>query len=291
MIKNKRSKLKGKQVDLLVLLGMLAVMCAYSIVTAHNFWGKPLFVGVVMCVPATLYLGWRRPKPWKKIMLASTLFGLLCGFLFEFIQVSAGAYYIVPTVFPKLFGFLPPDNFLGHFLMSLLTFTFYEHFVNKESSKVISPRYRHILIAVIGADALLIAMHFLAPNLLHISYSYGIFGVIALVPLVRLLIIHPKYYRDVALMMPYFFCAYFSFELIAVKYKWWIYPSAHYLGYVQFLGLKFPFEEFFFWIMLYAATITSYYKTYLDLPLTKGAHQSKQRSKTGKLARQSVIVS
>lgn len=267
---NKKLKLSHKQVDLLVLSGLLAVMCLYSIAAAHTIWGKPLLVGIIMCVPATLYLGWRKPKPWKKILLASIIFGLLCGFLFEFIQVATGTYYIVPTVFPKLFGVLPPDNFLGHFLMSLLTFTFYEHFVNRESSETISPRYRKVLVAIICADIALVIIHYSAPSLVsHIRYSYDIVGLIALLPLIRLLITRPKYFRDVALMVPYFFCAYFLFELIAVKYSWWVYPSAHYIGYVQFLGLKFPFEEFFFWIMLYAPTITSYYITYLDLSTLK----------------------
>lgn len=229
---------------------------------AGTYFGKALIGGAAFMLPSIAYLSMRSKKPWKKIVVATLVFGLLFGFLFEFIQEYTNTYLVVSRVFPKLFGVLPLDNVLGHMMMACLTFTFYEHFINRHSDSSISPI---IKLAVYPAIILMIAeitIHTTHPSLLMLHYSYAWLGALAVTPLLYLLARRPAYTRDVFLMVPFFFILYLVVELDAVRYGWWIYPGHGYIGWVTLFGRHFPFEELFFWMFFYAAAITSYYVLY-----------------------------
>ena len=71
-----------------------------------------------------------------------------------------------------------------------------------------------------------------------------------------------------ALISIYFFSLYFFAELTAVNLNWWIYPGNNYIGWVTVFNTTFPFEEFFFWMMFYAATLISYYEVWVNNDIT-----------------------
>jgi hypothetical protein len=54
------------------------------------------------------------------------------------------------------------------------------------------------------------------------------------------------------------------FELTGLELQLWTFPGTHFIGWVDLLGYKFPFEEFFFWFVLSAITILSYYEFFDD---------------------------
>src|SRR5688572_9195344 len=124
---DKRVSPHSKRVDFLFLVALVIVVVPYSILTAHSFFGKPVIVAAILCLGGAAYLGVRASKPWRKIIYGTLIFGGLYGFIFEFVQVYAGAYVMTDTLLPKVFGVLALDNVAGHMLMAFLTFTFYEH--------------------------------------------------------------------------------------------------------------------------------------------------------------------
>jgi len=192
------------------------------------------------------------------------VFGLLYGFFFEFIQEFNRAYSVESRILPRLFGVVPLDNILGHFMMSLLIFTFYEHFINPKTSNKIS---RYVWLPIVMASAasvIAVMLYYLNPNLIKLSYSYLIFGCIAVIPPIVLAYKNPRYAREFSLMIPYFFILFFVIEIIAVRHSWWIYPGDQYVGWVQLGDLRYPFEELLFWMLFYAATLVSYYKIFVD---------------------------
>lgn len=44
----------------------------------------------------------------------------------------------------------------------------------------------------------------------------------------------------------------------------WVYEGNNYIGWISLFNTSFPFEELFFWMMFYAASIVSYYELFID---------------------------
>lgn len=263
------TSLDAKRLDILVLVLLITAAFFYNTLVANTYLGKALLGGIVFIVPSIVYLGIREQKPWRKIFIATLIFGGLFGFFFEFIQEYSGTYLVISRVFPKLFGVLPPDNVLGHMMMACLTFTFYEHFINRHSTPVVAPKITkvsYITLAVVAAE---IVIYFVRPSLLSFHYAYAYLGLLAIAPIAYLLLTKPHYARDILLMIPFFFLLYLAVEIIAVKYSWWIYPGHYYVGWVSLFDQTFPFEELFFWMFFYAAALISYYKLTIDRPATE----------------------
>jgi len=64
-------------------------------------------------------------------------------------------------------------------------------------------------------------------------------------------------------MMFFFFFVWFLAEIVVLKTAGWTFPG-QYIGMVTILGVTFPLEELFFWMLWYSVTIISYYEFFLD---------------------------
>lgn len=250
--------MNAKRIDVLVLILLAELAVLYNFFAVGSFFGKAMFGLAAFTIPPVIYLALRHKKPWKKIILATLVFGGLFGFIFEFVQETNLAYTVLSTIFPK-FVLLPIDNIIGHMLMALLTFTFYEHFLSESRSKVVPKRLGKIALIAGIVGVLLVIAYLFMPQLVSFSYSYAILGLVAIAPLVVYIYKHPTDSIRMVAMIPYFFILYLVVEMFAVDNGWWIY-QAEYVGNVSLFRLNFPFEELFFWMFFYAATITTYYK-------------------------------
>ena len=63
----------------------------------------------------------------------------------------------------------------------------------------------------------------------------------------------------------YFFVYYLIYEITGLQLGWWIFPGK-YLAWVSVLGVNFPLEELFFWIVLTSISILSYYEFFDENP-------------------------
>jgi hypothetical protein len=255
---------EAKRCDFVVLLLLIVAADIYARLTTRVYIGRDLFGAVAFCLPGTVYLGLRSPKPWKKIFVATLLFGFLFGCFFEFIQQSNQSYVIAATVIPKIFGFLSLDFVIWHILMAAYVFTFYEHFINKTKDDAVSPRAKVMIIITLIVLAATIVLHYAHPNALSFKYAYAYFGTVAVIAPFALAYKKPGYIRDLTLIAPFFLAFYFVIEWIGVPRQWWIYPSHHYLGWVSVQSLHFPIEELIFWMLLYPAALVAYYKIFVD---------------------------
>lgn len=253
----------NKKVDVFVLILFLFFGISYSIFTKDLLIGRAVFAFAIFTLPQVAYLGIRKNKPWKKIIFATLIFGTLNGFFFEFIAEFNRSYSVISTVFPKILGIVPVDNILGHTMMTLLTFTFYEHFMSIRKSSSISSKSKYAILISLSAIIISLFMFSHNPNLLRFDYTYFYMGLAAIIPPVILGIKKPQFIKDMAVTAIYFFFLYLSLELLAVKYNWWIYKGT-YIGRVTLFNYSFPFEELFFWMLFYAASLVSYYKIFID---------------------------
>jgi len=56
----------------------------------------------------------------------------------------------------------------------------------------------------------------------------------------------------------------FTYELTALHLGLWSFPGEHFIGWVDILGYRFPFEEFFFFIVLASIAGLAYYEFFDD---------------------------
>lgn len=235
-MKNKRDLFA---VSLFILVSLL-VWLAFDL---KPLWGFSLF----SLLPVT-YFGFRKKLPQKRILYGSVTLGLILGSFFDLIQ-SFNKAWVVNLVIPwKIFGVLPIDNILGYFFMTLLVLTFYEYFF--VPATVIAQRFyrANILIIII---VLAVFMTFaIRPNWFLLPYSYLIGGMVAALVTIIGLIRHPELLKNTLLAGTYFILVWLFVELTALKTGGWSFQGK-YLGWVDISGLRFPFEELFFWMFWY----------------------------------------
>ena len=256
--------MSAKTIDVVVLIFLVLLGSLYTFLTRDLFIGKGLISAVVLAIPGVIYLGLRGKKHWKKIIISTLIFGALFGFIFEFIQEFNNSYHVVSSVFPKILGVVPLDNILGHIIMAFGTLVFYEHFVDRRKSSGISRHIYFVLLPTLFIIPLVLIVFFVNPELLKIPYPYLYAGVAAIIPTIILGFSRPAFVKDMAVTAIFFFFLYFIYEIFAVKYSWWIYPGNNYIGQVSIIGITYPFEELFFWMMFYAASLVSYYELFVD---------------------------
>lgn len=254
-------KNKNKLLDLIIsfLLFFGGLFVAFILNT------KPLIGGLISLLPSIIYLSLKEKKNWKKIFWAVLFFGIIWGFCFDLVETYNKAWEVTRLVFNlKFFNILPLDDVLGFILMTLIIVVFYEHFVDDEKKKKISPNLRYALGGSLLFFLLIIVLFALNyQQLLSSYYTYLYGGLAAIIIPVILSFYRPKLLNKFLLMSALFFFIWLAEEWVAIKTGGWVFEG-NYIGMVTFLGVAFPFEELFFWMLLYAPAIVSYYELFID---------------------------
>ncbi len=238
----------------------------YAYLTGDLYIGKPLFVATFYMITIVPYLSIRQKKDWKKIALATFIFGVVWASFFDFIAEFTHSWNTVSLVFrQKILGVLPIDNLLGYVMMTLGTLVAYEHFVIEKRRRGVSPNFIFGLLLGLFGVAITLVVYVIQPGLLlKIPYPYLFMGLAAIAFPILLGIKRPGMIKKMGVMAGFFFVVYLVHELLAVDYKYWIYTGNNYVGWVTILERTFPFEEFFFWTMFYAASLVSYYEIFIN---------------------------
>lgn len=250
----------NKKIDFLILLFLLATTAG-----AWLFLNlKPMIGGLFFTFIPSFYLIARKKKNFKKIFWAVFAFGILVGLAFDFLETVSQA-WVVPRIFLpwRLFGIWPIDDLLGYIEMTLLMVVFYEHFLDDEKSKKISKNLFIVLIGLSLSIIIIWGLFIINPASLKISYAYLKGGLIAIILPVILGWWKPRLIPKFLAMTAFFFPVWLTAEIIALKTGGWVFPG-QYLGLIEIFGVKFPFEELFFWTLSYAAVLTAYYEFFID---------------------------
>ena len=100
---------------------------------------------------------------------------------------------------------------------------------------------------------------------LDIPYFYLTAGIVlGIIPISIVLFEYPRLIAKFFKTAAYFFYLNFAYEITALKLGIWDFPGDQFIGWVTFFGMRFPFEEFFFWIILGAIAMLSYYEFFDD---------------------------
>ena len=251
----------SKKVDLLIVFVLLGITAIVSLV----FDFKPLIISLSYLLLPSIYLILREKKNFWKIFWAVIIFGIIFGLGFDFIVTLNEGWVVTRLVFPfRLFGFYPLiDDILAFMLMTLFMVVFYEHFLDDEKNRRISRNLKWVLFLSLIVLVFIFIVYIINPNLLRVPYTYLVSGLFAIAFPLAVCLYRPRFLEKFLKLAAFFFVVWFVLELAALKGGGWIFPG-EYIGMVEIFGLRFPFEELFFWMMWYAAAIVSYYEVFID---------------------------
>ena len=250
-----------KKIDLLV----ISLIVIISAIIGLRFNLKPLIIAIFAWFIPPLYLSIRKKKNWPKILLATFVFGGIFGFVFDFIETINKAWYVGRLVIPwRILGVVPIDDIIGFLFMTFFIVVFYEHFIDDEKNRQLSKNFIWSLIPS-ALVMLVIILVFITSGSTRfdMSYIYLKGGLAAILLPVIISFWKPKLLGKLLKIGVFFFFLWFLSEIVALKTGGWIFPG-QYIGTVSILGVTFPFEEFFFWMMVYASSIVSYYELFVD---------------------------
>ncbi|MCR4280256.1 MAG: hypothetical protein NUV82_02405 [Candidatus Komeilibacteria bacterium] len=229
--------------------------------SAEFFTSLLLFFGLPL-----LYLCFQNPLKIKKTILFS-LSTLVIVIVLDYICVATGIWLVENSVIGfRLLGYVTIENIIWLPIYTMFIIMFYEYFYEYgDTDYSYRPRlkYLYILFGVILLGFLLI--YFINEQWLYINYWYLKFGVIlVLLPIILTLSTKPKLFNKFLKVGVYFFYSSFLYEITALHLNQWVFPGGGIVGRFSLGQMWFPIEELFFWMILGAMGILSYYEFFDD---------------------------
>jgi hypothetical protein len=125
---------------------------------------------------------------------------------------------------------------------------------------------KYLIIVFYIVLAVFAMLYYFAPDLLRINYFYLKMGIaLAVIPVVGILLKFPKFWNKFLNIGVYFFISNFIYEITAVRLGHWSFPAEHQLiGMVQFMNVRFAFEDLLFWMILTAMAVVAFYEVFDD---------------------------
>jgi len=235
-----------------------------NIVHSNFFVSILLFLGL----PA-IYLSFRAVKYVPKISFVSLFVTLPIMIVVEYFGNISLSWSFPPSIFPfKLFGIVILEVLIWAFFNVYFVLLFYEYFLDHcIKVHLFEPRLKYLLsgILIVFIAFLFIIFNYTIPP---IPYFYFVFGVFLFaLPIVLQLIFYSRTKKVLVKMLKaaaYFFYLSFIYEILAMNYGWWGFPSDSFIGWFSILGFKFPLEELMWWIMLFALAVLCCYEFFDD---------------------------
>lgn len=218
-------------------------------------------------VPAA-YLFIRKPCPLKRILSASIFFGLVLMFEMDFLAELNEVWVVPNPLFSaKILGVATIDIMIWSFLWVFFVVVFYEHFFEHEKIGRISPNFIYGLSSAFSILLTVLLLYSINPEILKFNYAYLILGISSFAPFAFSAIRNKVLVRRLALrfikVASFFFFVHLAHELTAVKLGQWYFPAQS-IAYVELVSVRFPIEEFVFWIVLSTAILLADYEYFID---------------------------
>ncbi|MBV9159043.1 MAG: hypothetical protein JO019_00395 [Candidatus Kaiserbacteria bacterium] len=203
----------------------------------------------------------------RKGALFSIILGIPFIIIVDYLGHVNGQWYITETAFPvRLLGLLAIEDVFWAIFLSFFMLAFYEYFFDSKRNRSLWPSHlKYLILFLVAVSLMVVIVSVFIPGLLHISYFYlrvGLLGI--LTPMIAEFFRRPKLIYRAFLTGVYFFLFALTYEITALNLGWLIFPGHDFVGWVTLFGKSFPFEEFFFWILLTAMSAVTYYEFFDD---------------------------
>lgn len=261
-MKFSKIKIAMNKVDVFLMVLFPVIATIITLIFKTNlFVSTLLFFGI-----PPLYLIKKRPKILLRALPFIIIFALPFTFMIDYLGVKDGSWYVPYTVFGlRLFGVVAIEDLVWTAVLVLFGITFYEFFLDFTPKKdFINQRLRYWKFPLILL-LIFFLFFFFAPNFLEVQYLYLKTGIVLIfLPLILFLLFYPKFLIRFVKATIYFFPVCLLFELTGLYMNQWTFPGQNFIGFIELFGLKFPFEEFFFFIIFGAGFLLSFYEFFAD---------------------------
>ena len=258
-----RIRTRPHKIDIILIILFPIVAAVLTLVFKTNFLVSTLlFFGL-----PSLYLSFRKPGIIFKSLIFTALFSIPLAIVIDYLALMDKSWFVPTTVFNfRFLGIIPIEDFIWGFLCVFFAIMFYEYFLDfgKKEDRL-AKNIKYLTIILLSLLILFFLFLFVSPGLLHIKYFYLKGGLIlALLPLITFLSFFPRLWTKYVKIGVYFFGLSLLFELVGLHTNQWTFPSHNFIGFVEIFGLKIPFEEFLFFIVLGVPWMLSYYEFFAD---------------------------
>ncbi|KKP92164.1 MAG: hypothetical protein UR94_C0004G0025 [Parcubacteria group bacterium GW2011_GWA2_36_10] len=250
------------KVDKIIMFLWPIIAAIVSLVIQANFFISML---LFLALPA-LYLSYRNKKMVKKMLLFS-LPALLIVIVIDYICEITGTWLVMNSIFDyRILGFVTIDIIIWFFIYTYLIIAYYEYFLEHKFKDVLyKPRLKYLYLYFLSVLVTFFVVFFTNKAWLHIRYFYLLFGtVMAIIPITLVFNKFPNIITKFVKTGVYFFYLAIIYELTAITLNQWMFPGKDFIGIVTLFNISFPFEELFFWMLLGAMSILSYYEFFDD---------------------------
>ena len=259
-----------KMGHLVILYALVAVGGIISLYFLVSYLATILFFLIIPSVYLTLIS--------KEFVQRSAFFSLSfigIPLVIDGLLILNNAWYVA-TIFPfKVLNLIPVEDFLFAFFSIYLIVMLYEYFIEPHPGE--KRKDNNLVLVSIVLVASFLCLYFIDPSVLYIPYAYAtVFLFSGFAPTVVFLRSRPgsfkNYFRIAA------GCFFFSlfYEITALKIGAWSFPGTQYLSMISFWGVRFPFEELFFFLIFLPVGVLAYYEffTYRKDKKTESSYTS-----------------
>ena len=246
-----------------MVLGIVIAAIPASILLEVNFLTSIiLFFGL-----PSFYLLYRHEGEWKRIFTASSLFGIVYGFLLDYLAELNNAWSWgaeEQLVFSyKILGVVNVDVMIWFFFWIFFLVIFYEHFLDHDHRDNISNNIAYGIAAPGVLGLYVLAANIFYPPLLTFNNAYLMLGLMTLPFFLYAIYQKPTLMSKFSKAALFFVPTYLAYEITALHLNLWEFPG-EYISMVEIMGASFPLEEFLIWILLSSIIVLSYYELFID---------------------------
>ncbi len=248
--------------DFLVVVGIILLSIPFILLN-H---ARPLTTAVFFYFVPTCYLFLRKQKPLRELFAGALLLGIGFAFPFDVIQTASGG-WLTPVdqlVFPyQLFGFLPVDEVIWFVIQTLFVLTFYVHFFEPQKADRVGKRFAYFFLATMSAVILVSALATAGRDNVELPYPYLVAGSPMVLVVGYVLWRYPRLISKFVKTGAFFLVLFFVYELVALYLGQWEFHG-QYIGWIQLGDVRFPLEEFLYWMFVYTLFDLSIYEGAID---------------------------
>ncbi|MFP4539410.1 MAG: hypothetical protein ACLFNN_00555 [Candidatus Paceibacterota bacterium] len=215
---------------------------------------------IVLVPPAVVNFWWL-----KRSRLKIFLFSIFATFLFAPpVELSArlADVWEVQTIFPEILGFIPIENMLFAFLNFFWVLSFYEYFVDRDTSPKISPRFKYLIGFLCLISIVVYSLYAYDKQLIALNYFELAFFIL-IIPAVTIFTKKPSLLKKSILTTLFFAVVFFTYELVALKIGNWWWPGEYWLTFTVW-GEVFPFDDIIIWYFLSTPVLIGGYEFFID---------------------------
>ena len=168
----------------------------------------------------------------------------------------------VQSIIGRPFGLIPIENMIFAFLNFLWVLSFYEYFIDKDSSKKISSKFKILLAIYIFGAAAIYTIFFIDKNLVTLNY-FTISIPLLVIPAILIFFNKPSLLKKSIKPTIFFALVFFYYEIISLIIGSWWWPG-HYIFTTSVFGKIFPLDDVIIWYFLSTPVLIGGYEFFTD---------------------------